>query len=272
MSRLAWIAMILTMFLSAPDSKALELSEMVRDLNMMQNRMVAGDAAARDDAARQFDLIEKAIDPEDPKPWTEERNMRAAVIYLLSGGESAKLRKIRDAKLFGEEFRDILAASLRYTEGETADLMPFDARRYPAMLGGHLALVQGGAIIGKDNLRAVALLDLARLLMPASLVEEAAIRREISLLDPVRENQKLVLLATRYVTKYLASPFAQNFWDEFRTIVLGEPNASLASSRLDPILDKAPPDQRLDIYLALSRRALLAGSLDWGADRLAPGG
>jgi chemotaxis protein MotC len=269
MRRSAWAAAILTLFLSVSDLDAAELAEMVRDLNVMQNRMVTGDLAARDNAARQFELIENAIDPEDAKAWTQERNIRAAIIYLLSGGESAKLRKIQEANLFDEKFRGILAASLSYTEGETAELMAFDARQYPPMLGGHLALVQGGGIIGKDNARAVALLDLARLLMSASLVEEAAIRREIALLDPERESGKLLLLATRYVSKYIASPFAQNFWDEFRAIALGDANASSASSKLDSILDKAPPDQRVDVYLALSRRALLAGSLDWGADRLA---
>jgi chemotaxis protein MotC len=231
--------------------------------------MVSGDPAARDQAARQFELIEQAIDAKDLKIWTEERNVRASIVYLLSGGEPAKLREVQEAKLVGENFRGLLAAALRYTEGETAELMAFDPRQYSAMLGGHIALIQGGALIGKDNARAMTLLDLARLFMPASLVEEAAIRREIGLLDPVRDNEKLQLLAIRYVTKYRASPYAQNFWDEFRTVTLGDANASSSSPSLDVVLDKAPADQRLDIYLTLSRRALLAGALDWGGDRLA---
>lgn len=251
----------LVALLGGVEARAQPLADLVRDLNAMQNRMVAGDLAARDEAARQFDLIEKEIESADPGVWMEERHARAAIIYLLCGGASTGLRALADPKRFNEALAPLFAASLLYADADPRArdaLMAFDARAYPAMLGGHLALVQGGALIGADNARAIALLDLARLLMPGSLVEEAALRREISALDPARDEEKIELLATRYAMKYASSPFARHFWTLFPNIALGA--TAVSPSRVDLVLDKAPSAERLDFYLALSRRALLAGN------------
>jgi chemotaxis protein MotC len=257
-----------TLLLASSYAMAADLATMIRDLNVMQNRMATGDAAARDQVAKQFDRIESSIDPTDAKAWSDERNTRAAITYLLSGGDSIKLRDVRDAKLAPESLRDLLSASLRYTDGDATELAPYDARQFPPLLGGHLALVQGGALIGKDNRRAAALLDLARLLMPASLIEEAAIRREIGIMNPTKDAEKLLLLTMRYLNKYLASPFARNFWDEFRLVAFSEANVSTATPRLDVILDRGAPEMRFEVYLTLARRAFLSGHLEWGADRL----
>ncbi|WP_424363513.1 hypothetical protein [Methylocystis parvus] len=253
--------LVLFALLGCVEAHAQPLADLVRDLNAMQNRMVAGDLPARDQAARQFDLIEKEIGGGDDASWMEERHARAAIIYLLCGGASGGLRSLAKDKRFNEALSPLLSASLLYADGDPRArdaLMAFDARAYPAVLGGHLALVQGGALVGTDNSRAIALLDLARLLMPGSLVEEAALRREISALDPVRDEEKIGLLAIRYATKYASSPFARHFWELFPNIALAA--TALPPSRVDLVLAKAPHAERLDFYLALSRRSLLEGN------------
>lgn len=252
---------------------AVEFPDMVRDLNGMQNRMVMGDEKARENVARQFDLIERTIMTLEPETWTEEKNVRAAAIYLLCGGAPTNLREIFDAKFVSDELSPLLEAALRYAEGQdeaAAKLMDFDARHFPPILGGHLALVQGGSVIGSDNARAIALLDLARLLMPASLVEEAALRREIRAVDPETDADKVSALVNRYVAKYTASPYAQNFWTELRSIVFSpsiNADAELLA-KFEGAIEKASTDQRLDIYLLLSRRAILNGRLGEAASKL----
>lgn len=56
---------------------AVEFPDMVRDLNGMQNRMVMGDEKARENVARQFDLIERTIMTLEPETWTEEKKCTA---------------------------------------------------------------------------------------------------------------------------------------------------------------------------------------------------
>lgn len=258
----AFVAFLFAAALPCVGARAESMADMVRDLNAMQNRMVTGDATARDQSARQFDLIEKAIANVDSASWREERHARAAIVYLLCGGAAGGLRGVLAAKHFDEGLSSLLDASLLYAEGDPRArnaLMAFDARQYPAMLGGHLALVQGGTLVGIDNAKAIGLFDLARLLMPGSLVEEAALRREISILDPVRDNEKLGLLSVRYAAKYSSSPFARHFWELFSNIALGFDGMAPPTSRVDLVLEKAPQPERFAFYLALSRRFILAG-------------
>lgn len=255
-------------------ARATEFPDMVRDLNSLQNRMVLGDAKAQPLVARQFDLVEQVIASSDPEIWSDEKNIRAAAIYLLCGGAPAKLREFYEAGFVPAELAPLLDASLNYAEGQadiaTKLLLGLDAKRYPPVLGGHLALVQGGSIATVDKTRAAALFDLARLMMPASLVEEAALRREIAVLDPLQDSDKLGLIANRYVSKYLDSPYAQNFWTQLRAIVLD------ASKKSDPALlaifesalEKASAKDRSDVYLELARRDLLEGRLKAASDRL----
>jgi chemotaxis protein MotC len=241
-----------------------EFAELVRELNVMQNRMVVGDATARDQAARHFDMIEKAIGALEPEGWADEKNQRAALIYLLCGGAPAGLREIHEAQFDAGKLEGLLGAGIEYAEGagDSKALQDFDARHLPPMLGGHLALVQGSALMGADNARAIMLFDLARLLMPGSLVEEAALRREIAVLDPARDVGKLVLLSTRYASKYLASPYAQNFWDVLRRATIADPQFLGRAPRFEPIFAKGPAGERAAYYLAIARMALLAGDFE----------
>ena len=229
--------------------------------------MAMGGDMAKTASVRQFELIEQSLASLDPAIWKDERNVRAAAVYLLCGGSPAKLRKIYDAKLFPDETGTLLNASLTYAEGKGALasklLVAFDARRYPAMLGGHLALVQGGLVIATDKAGSVSLLDLARLLMPASLVEEAALRREVAILDPVRDTDKLLLLGSRYVDKYFASPYAMNFWDQLRAaIIAAAPKMDAATiAKLELLLDKSSAGDKSEFHLTVARAEILAGKL-----------
>lgn len=263
MKRAGHVAALLVLLQAGGTAQAQEFAAMVRDLNAMQNLMAAGNADARDQAARQFDRIEKAIEAVEPDGWRDERNVRAAIVYLLCGGAATKLREIFDAAFVDAKFAGLFGASVEYAEGREGGipkaLMEINARDFPPLLGGHLALVQGGALIGEDNARAIALLDLARLLMPGSLVEEAALRREIGLLDPVRESGKLETLAARYIAKYAASPYAPHFWEAFRQATVEEKTFIDRFEAFDPLFDKAPARERLPLYLAVARQALQAG-------------
>lgn len=248
------------------DAHAADLSEMVRDLNVIQNRMVTGDVTARDQAARQFDLIEKTIAAVEPDEWGTERIQRAVIIYLLCGGAPAGLREIHEAEFDAGKLGPLLGASIEYAEGRDGGvpkpILDIDARHLPPMLGGHLALVQGSALTGENNARAIELFDLARLFMPGSLVEEAALRREIAILDPVRDVGKVSLLSARYVSKYSASPYAPNFWDVLRRATIADPNFLPRAPQFEPIFGKGPSGEKAAFYLTVSRLEILAGDFD----------
>ena len=252
------------------EAEAATFTDMVHELNVTQNRMARGDPSVRAEVAVRFDAIEKTIESADPDMWRDERNTRAAIVYLLCGGAPAGLRNMLEAGFVGASLAPLLEASLRYAEGQDVGakaLAGFDPRAYPPVLGGHLALVQGASLIGVDNQRAVELLDLARLLLPSSFVEEAALRREIPLLDPVDEEKKINLLAARYGEKYSGSPYAEAFWKETGPAIILHADDT-AISKYDAVMRNVSAATRVDIYLAMARRSLLAGKLASADERL----
>jgi chemotaxis protein MotC len=275
------LIMGLTIFSAA--SSAAEFVDMVRDLTALQNRMVTGDEKARELVAQQFDAIETKIPELGPDEWGLTKNTRGAIVYLLGGGAPSAIRELYDAGFFSQEDASLVETSLLYAEGRPeakAKLKSFDPRAYPAVLGGHLALVQGGALIDEKNPAASDALDLARLLMPTSLVEEAALRREMRVLDPAKSAAKLDALAQIYVRKYLESPYARNFWAEIRALIFRTPrDANLEmAERFSAILDGAPAAEQFDLKAAIFRSALLKGNtgeatlwLDKAAAVAAPG-
>lgn len=262
MKHARFLALMFPLLIFSRYAAAEDIVSLVRDLNGQQNRMATGDVSARASTAKQFDLIEKALERDDIN-GADEKTVRAIIIYFLCGGAAPKDKnKILSGS---SKFGPLLNASLLYAEGKDGgvpkELMLIDPKSVSQILGGHLALIQAGALIGSDNARAVGLLDLARLLMPGSLVEEAALRREVAILDPVREVDKIVLLSFRYVSLYSKSPYAKNFWDTLRRLILGE-SASASASKFVIVFDKAPPELKATLNLELARQALIEGRFE----------
>ncbi len=249
-------------------------ADRVRALNAAQSRMAMGDEKARAEISNLLKEVEEAIAATEPEGWKEARNVRAATIYLLCGGAPGRLREVYEAQFIGEEWAALLEASLRHAEGHSIAgakaLLTFDARAYPSTLGGHLALVQSGALISDDKAKAVLLLDLARLLMPASFVEEAALRREIGAIDPLWQHDKFLHLANGYASRYSASPYAPAFWRNLRAALLSVA-PSLApelATKFDAVLTRAQRGERAEFALALARNALLRGSFAFAQEQL----
>lgn len=262
-------------FLTVGEVDADEFYETIRDLIALQNQIAFGDMMARDLAAKKLNEIEQALPSYPPALWSDARNEKAIPLYLLNGGSTTALRRIFDRNVFSAENTPLIAASLVYAEGHgqaaLSSLQELNLKAYSPILRAHLALIKGGLLIGIDSSKAAEALDYARLLMPQSLVEEAALRREIGIIDPLRQAEKLILLSERYSTSYLASPFANRFWTDLIAIAI---KASLEIdaeefSAIETLLQNAPSSGRLELYLGIIRNALLHNRLDLATSHVA---
>lgn len=249
--------------LGATAARAADFVELVRNLNVLQGEMAHGVTTARSGIAKQVEQIEQTVATMEPEGWKDSRNARAAAVFLLSGGAPRAIRKLADARLFSERDVSLISGSLAYAEGRNQDaaklLSPIDPKAQPITLGGHLALIQGSLLIGIDNARALALFDVARLLMPSSLVEEAALRRELSIVDAAHSQDKFLLLGRRYVAQYSKSPFARNFWDEVgaTTLRLALDLEDARLSEFQSLFKDVAPSVKFDLYMAIARAAIL---------------
>jgi chemotaxis protein MotC len=138
------------------------------------------------------------------------------------------------------------------------------ARNLPAALGAEIALVQSALLAKSDPKATIDRLDEVRLLMPGTLVEEAALRREIFLVGQVDNFDKFEFLATRYFRRYRHSIYAGNFRQRFALSVARFSFAQQAARfpRLVAVLDNLDSESQRALYLLIARTALLRGKTE----------
>lgn len=239
--------------------------EAMRNLQQLQDQIAEGDAIAQAAHAKSIERTARIFADAKRGVWAEPRNARALILYLFSGGSGVTIADAVPMTALPPEYRKLYHGALAYALGnddEARDtLLPIDARTAPQGLGAQLALVQANLAPENDKPRAIALLDLARLLAPGTLIEEAALRREMTLIGSTGNLEKFGVLARRYLGAFRRSVYA----DSFRQLVAGtamqisKTDSDEAGLRLARIAESLEKDDRRRLYLAIARAAVLAG-------------
>ncbi|MBR0850623.1 chemotaxis protein [Bradyrhizobium diazoefficiens] len=239
--------------------------EYVRSLQAVQDAIAHGDTAAHSSHGTLIRQIGERFLAADPAVWSNPQNGQALVIYLLSGGPPQIVRKLPRDKLNVEG--RLFDGALAYVEGrqdEARDLLKdVKPRNLPSGLGGQVALVQGALLARAEASLAIERLDDARLLLPGTLVEEAALRREILLVGQAEDFDKFEFLAQSYVRHYKNSVYAADFWQRFSS---GLTQSGLALDdrrfpRIAALLEQIDGASRLKLYLVIARAAMLRGRI-----------
>ena len=248
--------------LAPPD----EPEQMARRLQDIQEQVALGDAAAFAEMPRHLRRMAQKFVEAPPEVWSRKHNARALILYLLSGGGSATGRRILGEHTFAPSEEPLARGAIAYlenVEGSDRDyLMRLDPRALDLDLAAQVAFVQSILLSGFDRPAAMARLDLARLLAPGGLVEEAALRREVALLSETAEFDKFAGLARQYWQRYRASPYADNFLRQFMLAVIRVSQSIQLSewAQLAEFIDSLSPETRRDLYLAMARTAAVVGN------------
>ncbi|RTM07911.1 MAG: chemotaxis protein [Bradyrhizobiaceae bacterium] len=239
--------------------------ELVRALQAVQDGIANGDTAAHGSHIALIRQIGEKFLAADPAVWSNPQNSQAVVIYLLSGGAPQIVRKLPRDKMNVDE--RLFNGALAYVEGRQEEareqLKDVKPRTLSSGLGGQVALVQGALFARTEASLAVERLDDARLLLPGTLVEEAALRREILLVGQAEDFDKFEFLTLAYIRHYRNSIYAGDFWQRFST---GMTQSSLALderrfARIAALLEQIDRASRLKLYLVIARAAMVRGRL-----------
>lgn len=241
---------------------------LIRSLRKVQDEIAAGSGEAHE---RQRQIMRDLGGRMKAMPvavWDDVRNVRAAIFFVLSGGDPAVLKPAIARPRTPYIERRALRGALAYGEGRSLDalgmLQKLEARKLDPLLGGIVALIQGTLITKKDPKKAIVFLDEARLLSPGTLIEEAALRQQILLLAREGELERFDLLAGQYSRRFPKSIFAQSFRRQFFAGVARQhyKRASEWISRTETELQKVPPAERVGLYLAIAEEATKGGNID----------
>ena len=241
---------------------------LVRSLQILQEQIANGNVAAHAAQGALLERIETRFAQAPPDTWQDPRNARAAVIYLLGGGKPATIRTLLSYEKPPAIEDRLIKGALAYVEGHEDEalelLRTVDVRRLPPSLGGPVALVQSALVVRQDVVAAMAFLDEARLLMPGTLVEEAALRREIFLAGQIDNADKFEALAIQYIRRFRHSIYAGNFREHLAVALTRFSFAQNSDmfSRVQRILEQLDPASRRSLYLMVARTAVLRGKTD----------
>lgn len=252
----------------ADDVRAVpEPYQLVRRLQTLQDEIARGNLEAHNAQPTLLKRLGEKFHEADPGVWNDARNGRAAVTFLLSGGAPQVVRDLRArAKLNIDEA--ILEGALAYVEGRSDDaktrLTDVNARGLPPTFGAQIALVQSALLAQSDLKATIERLDEARLMLPGTLVEEAALRREIFVTGQVDDFDKFESLAIQYFRRYRHSIYAGNFRQRFALAVARFSFAQQTHrfARLVAILEHLDRASQRVLYLLIARTALVHGKID----------
>jgi chemotaxis protein MotC len=258
------------------DEQMREPYQMVRSLQMLQDQIARGDLDAHNSQPALLKRLGENFLKADAAVWKEPRNSRAAVTFLLSGGSPQVVANLRSRNVLNID-EAIVDGAIAYVEGRTDEakskLANIKPRSLPAALGAEIALVQS-ALVAQDDLKvAIALLDEVRLMMPGTLVEEAALRREIFIVGQDDDFDKFEALAVRYFRRYRHSIYAGNFRQRFALSVARFSFVQRPDRfpRLVAVLDHLDRASQRALYLLIARTALVRGKTEMtvlAADRV----
>lgn len=236
--------------------------QMVRSLQMVQDRLAGGDHAAMPMQRKLLAMIDERFRNSTRAEFDDRRNFRSLLIYAMSGGNPATLdRTLAKLELDADEKR-LASGVLNYVNGRPKvakiALGPVEAMKVDVELGPFIALVKGSIAAVDDPPTAARALDQAILLGPGTLVEEAALRRKVSVATDIRDQARFLSASDQYVRRFLRSPYASQFADSFVAGVVAMHN-EMDLERVASIIEGMDREQQAVIYLRLARRAAIEG-------------
>ena len=240
-------------------------ADLIRALRASQDRITQGDTEAHLSQRSSLARIGEQLAALQPEVWKEPRNARAALAFVLCGGAPALLKKLVTLGALPEIDDKLARGVLAYGELRDEDALellgPIDPRALDASIAGHIALAQAELTAKKDPKKALEFLDDARLLAPGTLIEEAALRRQVSIVAATGDFDQFERFATTYLRRFAKSVYASAFRAQFGADVAarGDTGDRDHAARLQTSLEALETTERRDIYLIVAREALIRG-------------
>ena len=97
------------------------LSDRVVELQNTQASVAQGDMPARAAQVRILHEIAEAISAAKPEVWKDSKEARAAIVYLLSGGQPRVLKTLVDAGQVPKEDERLMKGAIAYQLGREAE-------------------------------------------------------------------------------------------------------------------------------------------------------
>lgn len=239
--------------------------ELVRTLQLLQDQIAEG---SREAFAAQKGLItalEQRLLSMDKSVWSDPANVDAAVVFALSGGPPTVLRRlVNEVKLEGP-LKNVVFGSLAFLEGRRDEarkhVEEVQLRGLGIGLRAQMYFVHASLLVGSDARLAIELLDRVRLEAPGTLLEEAALRRQLLVARELGDFPRFAHVAGEYMRRFPNSIYSGNFRQRLEAgLVKFEFGDSPDHfSQMAKMLSGMEPAAQREMYLAAARNLVEAG-------------
>lgn len=249
------------------EERVIQPYEMARSLQLLQDGIAHGNRAMLTAQQKLLDVMTGHFLAADASVWKDQRNFHALIVHTLSGGDPKALRRVIDLGLVAEADKALATGTLAYAEGRNRDaaehLMAIDVRDLPPSVAGYVALTQAALSLEQDPKKAQRLLSLARLMMPGTLIEEGALRRQITSVAKDGDVESFEHLARNELTRFTFSVYGSAFRSQLAEAVVDlDYGGKLGRlDRLEAMLQAIEPSIKEQLYLTIARRALTRGRI-----------
>ncbi len=213
-------------------------------------------------------IVDKEFNNLPRKALSEPANVKALMIYSLTGGNPRTVLSLLPAVPETDPHHGLIEAISHYVRGERQRAQEafgkIDATNLDNDIGASVALAIGSARAKEKPEDAISQLKTAILLAPGTLVEEAALRRLIALYLRYENMVEFVRVSERYARRFYRSPYANQFADMFVIGTVGFPE-QMADWQIRHVADSLPPAHRNAVYLRIARLAAVKGQGDLSA-------
>jgi chemotaxis protein MotC len=247
------------------DVDALEPYKLIRSLQFVQDSVVRGDHSAMEMQRFLLGVIDSRLRSADQTVFDDPRNVDAALIYAMSGGNPETLEILALQDKFGnfdDEITTVVRAYLNGRAAKTKTTLAEVVEIYrDTRIGPYITLIAANVTAALNDSSALELFDWARLTAPGTLVEEAALRR--SLFIAARQNlvDEALEYAQLYARRFINSPYAGQYADLLVDLVVLN-YSKVGDERLSEILAFMDRPRKREVYLRIARKAVITGLRD----------
>lgn len=254
----------------APASRAEEIEnlppyKMLRSLQFIQDSIVLGDHSATEMQRFLLAAIDKSLRAADQATFDDPRNVDAALMYAMSGGNPETLSYLASHDIEGNFDSRITDALGHYLAGKGELMVENVEKAIPeyrnSRIGPYLYLVLGNATAQQSLKKSLTYYDWARLTAPGTNIEEAALRRSIALATRGGMVEKGFSYSLAYARRFLTSPYASQFADVFVELAVDNYGTD-TQDKVQEILGFMDRPRQREVYLRIARRAAIGGLQD----------
>ncbi len=239
---------------------------MVLELQILQDEIIKGNLEAYNLLQPSLIVIGRRFLRLDPEIWKQERNSRAAIAFMLSGGSGSVFQELAAQGVVFNADPNLFAGAMAYSQGNRkmalSLLRKVDPIGLPVAIAGQVALAQAILISNDDPAGAQRYFDLARLMMPGTLVEESALRRQAPMIAKLGDTPKFERLSRRYLFQYSNSVFSSEFRDTVADVISGSDYLTKEDEweRVFQLISEFDEESQSILLLRLAKAALVSGN------------